>query len=257
MQYLLLLIGLIACNNHPRQTKPPAIAASVTTAANPYATIAAIPLPPGYTRTAAAANSFVAWLRQLALKKNKTVYLFNGLPKHNQAAQFAVIDITVGNKDLQQCADAIMRLRAEWLYSQQQLTAIDFTDNNKTHYRLPATASRAVFDQYLEKVFSYCGTASLEKQLLAVNNFSEITPGDVLIKGGSPGHAMLVIDMAVNAAGKKIYLLAQGYMPAQDIHVVINPDNSNLSPWYQANEQPVIYTPEWVFNQTNLKKWPE
>ena len=248
LRFLLLFASFsFYTNNFPQPSSTP----------NPYATIADIPLPPGFTRVDVAANSFAAWLRKLPLKKDKTVYLYNGQPKTNQRAQFAVIDISTGNKDLQQCADAIIRLRAEYLYARREFAAIDFADNNHTHYHLPAGANRVVFDQYLEKVFSYCGTASLEKQLLPGNDFKKITPGDVLIKGGSPGHAMLVTDVAENKDGKKIYLLAQGYMPAQDIHVVVNPSSQSLSPWFETGNLAVIETPEWIFQKNNcLRKWP-
>ena len=224
--------------------------------ANPYARVAAIPVPAGFYRIHADSGSFAGWLRQLPLKKSKTVCLFNGHPKANQTAQFAVIDISTGNKDLQQCADAVMRLRAEYLYSKQQWSAIDFADNNHTHYRLPAGANRSLFNQYLEKVFSYCGTASLDKQLNPVADFKEIEAGDVLIKAGAPGHAMQVLDIAINKEGKKLYLLAQSYMPAQDMHVVVNPANSGYSPWYEADDQAKIATPEWTFIKPCLKKWP-
>jgi len=167
-----------------------------------------------------------------------------------------VLDVPVGNKNLQQCADAVMRLRAEYLYQQKRIPDIDFSDNNHVHYRLQASADRQVFDQYLEKVFACCGTASLSNQLSPVSAFSQIRGGDILVKGGAPGHAMQVIDIAVNNLGKKIYLLAQSYMPAQDIHVVINPSDRQLSPWYEVNDQPVIETPEWTFYQGNLKRWP-
>jgi len=50
--------------------------------------------------------------------------------------------------------------------------------------------------------------------------YSTIEPGDVMIRAGSPGHAMLVVDVAEDERGRRIYLLAQSYMPAQDIHIV-------------------------------------
>ena len=222
---------------------------------NPYARIADIPCPPGFERVPAPPGSFGAWLRELRLKKDNTVYLYNGMPKRNQSAQFAVIDISTGNKDLQQCADAVMRLHAEWLYSRQRLADIDFTDNAQTHYRLKASAGRKEFDQYLEKVFSNCGTLSLSRQLQA-KALAGLAPGDVLILGGSPGHAMLVTDVAVNKNGQKIFLLCQSYMPAQDVHIVVNPQNSSLSPWYEVNGGPLIETPEYTFTINQLKTWP-
>jgi hypothetical protein len=223
---------------------------------NPYNQIQSIPLPHGYTRVPAEKKSFTAWLRQVPLKQSKTVYTYNGQLKSNQQVQFAVLDISVGNKDLQQCADAVMRLRAEYLYSQQQYNAIDFIDNEKKHYKFSDGANRAAFDKYLEKVFAYCGSLSLSQQLTAVSDFKHIQPGDVLIKGGSPGHAMLVMDAAINDQGNKIYLLSQSYMPAQDIHLVINPANTNLNPWYEVTGEEMIKTPEWTFTTSQLRRWP-
>ena len=221
---------------------------------NPFSTVIDIPVPRGYSRTTCEKKTFTQWLRNLALKKSKTVYLYNGIPKRNQAAQFAVIDISVGNKDLQQCADAVMRLRAEYLYSQKRFSEIIFCDNNKHEYKLGKLTDRKHFDEYLENVFAKCGTLSLEKQLDQISNLNELKPGDVLIQGGSPGHAMIVIDAAMNKNGKKIYMLAQSYMPAQDIHIVINPLNQNLSPWFELNDN-TIYTPEWVFEKGHFKTW--
>jgi hypothetical protein len=246
---------------------------------NPYPIIGAIPPPGGYQRTTDN-DPFTAWLRALPLKKDRAVHLFNGALKRNQEAQFAVLDISVGRQDLQQCADAIMRLRAEFLYARKDYNAICFftqqgialnflewtrgrrfrlTGDKLTAWSLPGhhqCEDRACFDEYLQMVFSYCGTLSLEKQLVPVPYFRDIRPGDVLITGGSPGHAMLVTDMASDAAGHKIYLLAQSYMPAQDIHIVKNPMNDGLSPWYRADE-PLIITPEWTFHSFQLRRWPK
>src|SRR5688572_25280524 len=61
-----------------------------------------IPLPPGYTRVEGPEKSFAAWLRDVKIKEDKHVYLYNGQLKGNQSAQFAVLDIPVGKKDLQQ-----------------------------------------------------------------------------------------------------------------------------------------------------------
>jgi hypothetical protein len=72
-------------------------------------------------------GSFEDWLRHLPLKKGKPpVYLYNGRLKENQSAHYAVIDIDVGNSDLQQCADALIRLRAEYLYSIGDFSSIHF-----------------------------------------------------------------------------------------------------------------------------------
>jgi Domain of unknown function (4846) len=270
---------------------------------NPYPSIEAIPLPAGYSRVSANRDTFAGWLRNIGLKKCRTVYLFNGVPKGNQRAQFAVLDISTGKTDLQQCADAVMRLRAEFLYAKNNFRNIDFYTEQRTRlnfmewangmrFRLKNgllvgytkggadryCAGRTCFDDYLQVVFSYCGTRSLEKQLIPVPRYRDMHIGDVLIRGGSPGHAMLVVDMAQDEQGHKIYLLAQSYMPAQDIHIVKNPYNNHLSPWYSIDEaggenggregqegKPggregtwgAIYTPEWTFYANQLRTWPK
>lgn len=241
-------------------------------AASFAATVAAISLPPGFARIHQPPGSFGAWLRAMPLKKDNTVYLFNGKKKLNQEAQFAVLDISVGNKDLQQCADAVMRLYAEYLYEQKQLSKIAFyaTDGTLMDYdgwrkgirynlqqgrlvkrRTAAQAeNRQVFMQYLETVFAWAGTLSLSRQLKPT---AEIQAGHVFIQGGSPGHAVIVIDVAENGAGERRYLLAQSYMPAQNMHVLNNPNGQ--SPWYSTPPDQVLVTPEWSFRPGSLKRF--
>ncbi len=217
--------------------------------------VKAIPLPKDYERIALAQNSFGEWLRSIRLKNDNHVYLYNGSLKKNQSAQFAVLDIPVGKKDLQQCADAVMRLRADYLFDQKRYTEIIFKDNNGKPYTWKGGDNKTAFVDYLENVFGCCGTASLEKQLKPVIDPQEIQPGNVFIKGGFPGHAMIVVDVAVNNDGKKIFMLAQSYMPAQDIHIVKNPGNEKLSPWYEANDISPLITPEWIFENKQLRIW--
>ena len=194
-------------------------------------------------------------MRTVPLRKDSHVYLYNGLPKRNQTAQFAVLDISVGKKDLQQCADAVMRLRAEYLFTEKRFSEIKFSDNAGKVYEWKGNNNRVNFAGYLELVFGCCGTASLEKQLNPVVNINEIKAGDVFIKGGFPGHAMLVVDIARDDKGKKFFMLAQSYMPAQDIHIVRNPIDEELSPWYEVSDSNEIITPEWKFYKNQLRQW--
>jgi hypothetical protein len=220
-----------------------------------YKTIADIKVPEDSKRMAAATGSFAEWLGKIRLKKDKHVYLFNGSLKQNQQAQFAVLDIPVGKKDLQQCADAVMRLRAEFLFSEKRFDEIRFWDNAGKLYEWMGNNNKQNFENYLEKVFGFCGTASLEKQLKPVAGLYEIKAGDVFIKGGFPGHAMLVVDIAIAANGTKYFMLAQSYMPAQDIHIVKNPNDEALSPWYEVSDADIIMTPEWKFYKNHLRQW--
>lgn len=220
----------------------------------PHGFIKEIPLPDGFKRIKRAPASFGWWLENLPLKHYKTVYLFNGKPKPNQTAQFAVLAISVGKTDLQQCADAVMRLRAEYLFSQKRFRDIHFTDNSGTTYQFHEPYNYINLQHYLRRVFGMCGSASLAKQLSSVS-LKDIDAGDVIIKGGFPGHAVIVMDLAINSEGKKIYQLAQSYMPAQDIHILVNPMNKILSPWYPVNEDEMITTPEYIFKRADVKRW--
>ncbi|MBK7885617.1 MAG: hypothetical protein IPJ81_18865 [Chitinophagaceae bacterium] len=220
-----------------------------------YNAVNEIPLPGGYTRKKYEPQSFSAWLQHVSVKKDKTVYLYDGRKKNNQLAQYAVLDISVGNKDLQQCADAVMRLRSEYLFDKKKYDSIEFFDNAGTAYKFSKPYERNNFNNYLNRVFGMCGSASLAKQLNTKSDFAAIEAGDVIIRGGFPGHAVIVMDVAVNGEGKKLYLLAQSYMPAQDIHVLINPSNDDLSPWYEVNDDEKVVTPEYVFTKNELKTW--
>lgn len=221
---------------------------------NPHANIGAIPVPKGFTRTVNNEDGFAGWLRAVALKTDQTVYLFNGTKKENQSAQFAVLDVSTGTSDLQQCADAVMRLRAEFLFARERFGDIRFTDNEGTTYAFSAPFTRNHFDQYLKTVFGMCGSASLSKQLHS-KPLSTIQPGDVLIRGGFPGHTVMVMDVAKDPVGNTVYLIAQSYMPAQDIHLLKNPTDAQLSPWYRVTNETLIETPEYIFHNNELKGW--
>lgn len=273
----LFIAGVSACRPaaDPQQTGQRTGTTHSVTMGNKVSTI---PLPAGYVRLPQTSTSYGAWLRSRALKNDNTVYLYNGKPKNNQDAQYAVLDIDVGSKDLQQCADAVMRLRADYLYSCKQYDAISFlfTNGFDCDYRHYANGYRLrisdngctwvpkgrqdysyeTFRQYLDLVYSYAGTQSLQHQLQTVA-FAAMQPGHVLLQARQPyGHAVTVMDMAYHPkTGDTIFLLAQSYMPAQDIHILKNPGNKKLSPWYSMRSGNNIETPEWTFTPADLKRF--
>src|SRR5665647_2797352 len=92
--------------------------------------------PAGYERTTEAAGSYQQYIRTLPLKPQGTpVKYYNGETKPKEVYE-AVLDIDVGNRDLQQCADAAIRLRAEYLYGLKQYDRIhfNFTSGFKADY---------------------------------------------------------------------------------------------------------------------------
>lgn len=218
-----------------------------------------IPPPSGFERIAALPGSWAEWLRGLPMKRDGApVMTYSGWPKWRQDVHTAVIDIDVGKRDLQQCADAVMRLRAEWLFAAGRSKDIRFNNTEGKPLRFQANKNQSYpgFRKYMDYVFAYAGTYSLERELkpAAVDSMAI---GDVFIKGGFPGHAVMVADMVQNpATGEKRFLLLQSYMPAQDIHILKNPAAKDGSPWYETGFGDTLVTPEWSFPRTALKRWP-
>ncbi|MCB0706478.1 MAG: DUF4846 domain-containing protein [Saprospiraceae bacterium] len=237
-----------------------------------------IPAPAGFRRKALNTGSFGEWLRYLPLKPaGSPVLLYDGQKKYNQNAHHAVIQIDVGTRDLQQCADAVMRLKAEYHYSRQEWTSIHFNFSDGTaisfddwrrgnrpvlnnnswsigHGNGTISNSYPNFKKYMNLVFGYAGTASLEKELNRIPAV-DLQPGDVFIKGGYPGHAVIVVDIVENEQGEKRFLLAQSYMPAQEIHILKNPANPGNDPWYKIAPSQTLNTPEWTFDWNQLRRF--
>jgi len=238
------------------------------------------PVPEGYERIPAENNSFSAFLRSLPLQPHGSpVRYFNGEIRPNIGSYVAVVDWETGDRDLQQCADAVIRIRATYLYQLGRYDDIRFhfgngflaeyskwragnriaVDGNSVYWR-PAR-SRSDTDEsfwdYLQMVFAYASTASLVRELKAVP-IEQMQIGDVFLQPGFPGHAAMVVDMAYSpATGSRIFLLAQSYMPAQDIHVLNNLQGQELGPWYRLDFEGDLSTPSWTFAKEHLKRFKE
>lgn len=234
--------------------------------------------PRGFERVLVEEESFGAFLRKQRLKPygEKALY-YNGKTKNPKGIYDSVLDIAIGDRDLHQCADAVMLLRAEYLYNlgKYDMISFNFTNGFKADYKKWAEGYRIQvhdndvswskqasydtqynnFRKYMDMVFAYAGTMSLEKELVSKNS-EEMAIGDVFIRGGSPGHAVIVVDMAMNEATKeKVFMLAQSYMPAQQTQVLINPNEKEISPWYRLSGDERLITPQWEFKITELKEF--
>lgn len=232
--------------------------------------------PEGFERKPADKNSFAFYLRELPLKPfGAKVNYYNGNIKEDDVYD-AVVDMPISDKNLQQCADAVMRLRGEYFYSIKAYERISFTltngfkmnysewakgnrikvNGNKTSWFKAAEPSNTYkdFREYMEFIFTYAGTLSLSKSLHP-KNIKDIAIGDVFILGGSPGHVVIVVDMAEDKNGERVFLLAQSYMPAQETQILKNIRDNDNSPWYNAKKMERLYTQEWTFDFEQLKTW--
>jgi hypothetical protein len=141
-----------------------------------------------------------------------------------------------------------MRLRAEYLFAAGRTDEIRFHPDPGKPREIAWSGGRRRegFDKYLVRLFADAGSASLQAELAPIGARA-IAPGDVLIQGGYPGHAVLVLDAADGSDGRRFLLIGQSYMPAQQFHVVKNLGDAARSPWYDAAalDGAGLRTPEW------------
>ncbi len=214
--------------------------------------------PDGYQWIESSPGSYGYFIEHFKLKPyGSKILKYNGTPIATQNLHEAVFDISVGNRDLQQCADAIIRLRAEYLKSAGKEDEIGFHytsgdflkwSNYKNGHRLivsgntvspsiiaAADSSTNSFQNYLDNIFMYAGTISLNRETKPVTKNSDLKTGDILITPGSPGHVVFIAGVSKNSENDKLYLLGEGFTPAQSIHILSNPFDRKISPWYKLD----------------------
>jgi hypothetical protein len=223
--------------------------------------------PSDFQRIAIKKNTFADYLRHLPLKAHGTLlrnYLGDVLDKED--VYIGIVDMDLDRKNLQQCADAVMRLKGEYLFHHNQKHKIAFqlvatAKNLSFKNASPNDQSYLAFRKYMRHIFNFANTTSLRNQLIQVP-IETMQIGDVFIQkaqnGKRHGHAVIVVDMVENKNGKKLYLLAQSYMPAQDTQILINRSDPKISPWYELDiKQSIIYTPEWTFSSSDLRRFED
>lgn len=261
MKPALAILYLLCCNNQQNlQTSGPRIQPGVSSDDTTENTLyQRFSCPESFTRLAADSGSFAFYLRHLALKPaGSLVKLYSGSLKPAEGVYAAVVDMEITARDLQQCADAVMRLRGEYLFAQKRYSEIGFRflGDGKIHRYVDFAGrdrSYKTFRRYMDHVFAYANTASLYKQLKTVA-FNTLQAGDVLIQTGNPfGHAVIVTDVCSDTNDRKYYMLAQSYMPAQETQILLNPATNTV--WYEAINNGSIQTPEWTFSTEDLKRW--
>lgn len=232
--------------------------------------------PEGYKRNNQNKDSLTSFLRNYPLKKDgEPVLLYDGEKKSNQDAHAAVFKLPIENENLQQCADSVMRVYAEyfWKTGKKERISFHFVDGFRADYvkwrdgsRINVTDSGSSwvsggtyddsytnFKKYLRIVFAYASTLSMEGESYKIK-LSKIDVGDIFLTPGSPGHVVMVVDVCEDERGKKAFLLGQGYMPAQEFHLLKNPAHEQ-EPWYYEEEVTYPFvTPEHTFKNGSLRR---
>ncbi|WP_442265774.1 DUF4846 domain-containing protein [Tenacibaculum sp. ZS6-P6] len=227
--------------------------------------------PKGYERNTIKNNSFQYYLRNYKLKKHGSEIInYDGSKYFAQDWHDAILEVPVPKNGLQQCADALMRIRSEYLWNQNRKDEIGFKftsghycswkqyaagyrpkiKGNKVNFHKTAKPdySKTNFYKYLNLIYTYSGTASLHNELEKVK-IKDIKIGDMLVKPGFPGHIEIIVDEVSNEKGEKLFLLAQGNTPAQSVCLLKNFEDTDISPWYNFSSNAPVYTPSYYFEK--------
>ena len=163
---------------------------------------AAFPPPDGALQVDGGA--FGEWLQSLPIRAvDAQVRTHDG--RVVTAHRARVVDMPVVDGDLQQCADSIIRVRSEWLretgaeiswratsgdplpWSRYQAGERPYVVDDRIQWRASGDAGDddALWDGYLQSVFTWAGTASMEVyETTPLDGPGEARPGDVLVQGG-------------------------------------------------------------------------
>ena len=232
-------------------------------------------VPDGYTRASYDAGTFPTYLQDYSLKEyGAKVINYDGNPYAYQAGHVGVLEVPVPDNGLQQCADALMRIRAEYLWDSGEKSKIGFNftsghycswtkyaegyrptiNGNKVtfHKTAGADTSKENFYRYLNLIYTYAGTQSLYSELPKISEVKKLEVGDMLVTPGFPGHIIMIVDKATHANGDNLFIFAQGNTPAQSVHMLKNPSDSSISPWFKLEMGAAVQIPTYYFNTSQF-----
>ena len=240
-----------------------------------------VTVPDSFFRPPFPISTYQSYLQSLVIKSaDSKVMKYDGYEK-KFICYSAVLQIDLMEEDMMRGEHYIQYLRAKFLYNSSKYDMIDFSydDGRSLTFEQWAEGARFVwqdsiyiidtiagvnytensFKKYMDQVYMNSTTNGLamDTKLLEVGSLSI---GDLMIQPKdmhTPGHAVLVIDMAVNPlTGEKMVLLAQGFSPTQDMHILSNPYEADISPWYRVQEDNMYFTTaQWTFRKKHIRRF--
>ncbi|MGD9487871.1 MAG: DUF4846 domain-containing protein [Calditrichaceae bacterium] len=202
------------------------------------------PPPRGFKRLPAEKGGFAEYLRNLPLMPPETAVLdYRGKISVNSGdtTLAAVTAIDISGRNLEQCMDILIRIRADYLWTSGLKKQIVFPlpdglafswnqwaegyrpDFAGLHFFLRKISgqdfSHDNYEKYLRVIFEYSGTQTFYhfyKDIPAV----ELQIGDFFVKKGRKGHAVMIMDLAKDEYGNLAALVAQGDTPACPLYIL-------------------------------------
>jgi len=231
--------------------------------------------PSGYDRILAEKGSFGEHLRTTLLRPHDAqVYYYNGKVKYQRNVYDAVLawDIT---SNAMTGIDCLTWFHSEYCFktgrhdliayplhsgflmdfNRWKLGERVFMEDNQFRWEKTADPDDSYFQlrNFQEYVFAYADVKSAKYQTEAISP-SEIRFGSVFISEDRWGHGVIVVDVADNpATGDRVFLLAQSFVPGQEMQILQNPIRDELSPWYSVSDlDSILVTPEWTFTRNEV-----
>lgn len=234
-------------------------------------------VPLGFKRVSYPKGSFEEYLRNYKLKPfGSKIINYDASEYFWQRGHIGILEVPVPDNGLQQCADALIRIRSEYLWDQNRKDDIGFNftsghycswikyakgyrpkiNGNKVTFHKTAAEdhSKTNFYKFLNLIFTYSGTMSLDYELKSIQA-KDLKIGDMLIKGGSPGHIVMLCDEVINEQGEKLFLIFQGNTPAQSVHLVKNLTDNSISPWYKLEDNTEISVSNYTFSNSKYVRF--
>jgi hypothetical protein len=216
-----------------------------------------IPLPSNnYHRIKTEPNSFGKWLRELPLNTTgSAVYNYRGGVFKDRADTSVafVVDLDINGRRFEQCMDILVRLYAEYLWAERQIEILrlplpggywlkwrDWKKGFRPVFKgidvkmaLSAKPDTSIetYKTYLNTVYSESHTQQFYHAYQSVGR-TNVQIGDVIIKKGTKGHAIMIVDLARNEHGDIIALIGNGDTPACQFFLL---NYRADSPWIPLN----------------------
>lgn len=233
--------------------------------------------PEGFSRVDVAAGSFAAWLRDIPIAPYGTPVTTSRskiVVAGDDPSLAAVVVLQPHTRRLLSATNMTLRLRAEYAWSAGNLDGLGFhfacghLSSWKAWTRgiRPLTEGRSVrfaqtgikddgrpnFCVYLETLFRFASDGSLLDDTRSVSD-DTVTAGDIFLRTGRGGHAVMVLDIAADSRGRIRVLLGQGGRPAQTFHVLCDKGGS---PWFVIGQSQLIRLGRCgTFDMDQLRRW--